>query len=101
VRIAREQERELESNHVNIQQPPQVRVGRPGSGGSSTTPTYREVDGDNRAEGMDPRVGSFMDQDEECVEDLLGQLWVIPNQNLGFHHHIAMEGVCSRSVVTW
>jgi hypothetical protein len=27
---------------------------------------------------MDPRVGSFVDQDEECVEDLFRQLWVIP-----------------------
>jgi hypothetical protein len=42
------------------------------------TLNYRGLDGDNQAEGMDPRAGNFVDQDEECVEDLFGQLWVIP-----------------------
>jgi hypothetical protein len=40
--------------------------------------TYRGPDGDNRAAGTDPGARNFVDQDQECVEDLFGQLWVIP-----------------------
>jgi hypothetical protein len=41
--------------------------------------TYQETDGDNQEGEVDPvaRIG-VVDQDEECVEELFGQLWAIP-----------------------